>query len=280
MSYENIVRHIISKGRDVEVRSGVRCRRVQGLTYSVRPSIFPLITSKQVNFFHIIIETLWYLSGNPSLDILHLYKMKYWDVWENEAGEAVSKYGHWWRSFPSPGGPFDQVRHILEEARRSPMSRRLLVSAWEPEFASTVSLPPCHVMWHLILDSARNTVGLHLHQRSCDVAVGLPYNTACYALLLRIIARILGREHDEFTHSIVDAHIYLGNPEGKYNHIPGLNTQLSRPSLPYPEVVLDASLQNLEDFLALLGKPVEHIASMIRLENYHPHPAIRFEVMP
>lgn len=287
-AYLDIVRDVLANGRVVPIRDGAICIRKQGVSYSVDlQQYFPLEQSKAINIFHIIVETLWYLTGDPSLEMLHRHGLRYWDTWENKDGEAISRYGFWWRHFPynemgSRLEHFDQVAHILEEAKRNPRSRRLLVTAWEPKTAAGLSLPPCHVMWHLVLDD-ENGVGLHLHQRSCDIAVGLPYNTACYALLCHIVARILGRVPRLFTHSIVDAHIYAGTVDGKYDHRKNLEIQLARPEVPtLPQLAIDPEFKTLDDFLYLAGSLVsgDDLRRVFKLTNYNPHGPLKFEVMP
>lgn len=280
--YQTLCADILGCGKRVRIRNGTDCIRLQGASYHLEPELgFPLLTTKHVSWAHQVVEALWLLSGDLDLSILHRHGIHYWDKWMLPNGEIPSAYGHHWRHFPRPdGGHFDQVRHVLEAAVKDPTSRRLLVTAWEPLHASRAALPPCHVMFHLVLDET--SLGFHLHQRSCDVAVGLPYNVACYALLHRIFARIIGKEVGTFSHSIVDAHIYAGNAEGKYNHLPGIHEQMSRLPYPQPTLTIDPCLKTLDDFLRLTKPdvPLSDLLMLFRLEGYVAHPKIDFEVMP
>lgn len=275
-----MVSDVLRNGRPRQTRNAVDTISRFGVLYRWdHYDGFPLLTTKRINWLHIVVETLWYLSGDRNLDLLHRHGIRYWDDWQKPNGEIPSLYGFWWRCFPrTDPGNFDQVAHILKEAIINPMSNRLVVSAWHPHEAAKASLPPCHVMWQISV-RGDGTLALHLHQRSGDIAVGIPYNLGCYALLQCLLARFLGRKPSEFTHSIVDAHVYAGDATGRYDHRPGLIGQLSRPPRPVPTLTIDDSIRSLDDAIAAVREPSERLLELFRLEGYDPYPAIKFEVM-
>lgn len=199
--------------------------------------------------------------------------------------------------------PNNQIAWVLAEMVKNPMSRRMIVSAWAPGNAQTSKLPPCHAMFvfnvqnatmrttntHDEPDFVAEKIGterrlcLHLTQRSCDVALGVPYNIASYALLMHIASRISGIEVGTFSHTLVDAHLYTRKPDGsmgEFDHLPGIHEQIARAPRPMPKLVIDPSIRTLADIEALMAPEVttEHILEMFQLEGYDPHPAIHFKV--
>ena len=287
-AYLDIVRNVLKHGTRKPNRTGVDTLSCFAEHYRHDlQSGFPLLTTKEVNWRNIVVETLWYLSGQRTLDILHRHNCHFWDAWQQEDGTIPSPYGWFWRHFPSPDHPqgFDQVRYILEELDRNPQSRRLAVSAWQPGHAQSSSLPPCHVFWVLNVQyDADNTprLCLHLTQRSCDIALGVPYNLACYSLLLSLLAQLSGLATGTFSHTLIDAHIYIAKADGtqaEYDHRPGLEEQIARKPLPLPRLILSPELRTLEDVERLLEEAdTDHLMSHFQLENYDPHPAIHFKV--
>ena len=264
---------------------------------------------------NIVIEMLWFLSGQTDIEILKRHGCKFWDAWADESGKVPSAYGNFWRQFPVHGEapiPYsgerwhpafnDQIAWVLGELTRNPMSRRMVVSAWAPGNAQTSKLPPCHSLFVLNVqnemqdpeppafpDFARQTMDvkrrlcLHLTQRSCDTALGVPYNIASYALLLSIFAHLSGIEPGIFAHTLVDAHIYTAKPDGsmaEYDHIPGLKEQIAREPRPLPRLVIDPSIKSLADIEKLMDPSVttDEIMRMFRLDGYDPHPPIAFKV--
>lgn len=259
-----------------------------GLSYRVNLSEgYPLLTTKKIFFSSMLRETLWYLSGADHIRELREHT-KIWDAWAGGDGQLETAYGRYWRRYPIPGKSvalggevfaqfghnnvqqeadgswsFDQIGFILDELRRNPFSRRLVVSAWHPANACVSKLPPCHYTWTLNVqpdEAGRpNTLNCHLTQRSADIALGVPFNLACYALLTQAIAQEVGLVVGEFVHTLIDAHIYV-------NHIDGLKEQLKRAPHPLPELVIAK-----KPLLALRFDD-------FKLINYNPHPAIKFEV--
>ena len=227
---------------------------------------FPLLTTKKVNFRSMLYEVLWYLSGEDHIRNLRQHT-KIWDAWADEQGNLDTAYGRYWRRFPSAQlnpatGDYevieiDQIGKVVELLKNDPNSRRMVVTAWEPGNAFGSKLPPCH--YSFVFNVQAQTLNCHLTQRSGDIAIGIPFNLAAYSLLTQILAQEAGLDVGYFSHTIVDAHIYV-------NHIDGLKEQLTREPRPLPRLEIKATpLDRLtfEDFSVV---------------GYEPHTAIKFEV--
>jgi thymidylate synthase len=250
---------------------------------------FPLLTTKKVNFNACLHELLWYLSGEDH--IRNLRKVtKIWDAWADEHGDLETAYGRYWRRFPHPvqksHAPIaqtgettatiqeiDQIQYVIDEIRRNPYSRRLVVTAWEPGNAEVSKLPPCHYSFafNVSPDAKGNPSRLncHLTQRSGDIALGIPFNLACYATLTQMLAQEVGLQVGQFAHTIIDAHIYCadpGSPMAAYDHIAGLKQQLTREPRALPR-------------LTIAKKPMKDLTfEDFKVEGYDPHPPIQFKV--
>ena len=178
----------------------------------------------------------------------------------------------------------DQIRWVLEELKRNPTSRRLVTSAWAPENAHQSSLPPCHFAFVFNVQSDKEgepRLNLHRTQRSGDVALGLPYNIAGYALLLHLFSLWSGLRPGMMGHTLVDAHIYTKKMDGsmaEYDHVPGLWEQLTREPRPLPTLRLSDTVSSLDGVMSLLDKDTAEVMSHFQLDGYDPHPAIRFAV--
>ena len=178
----------------------------------------------------------------------------------------------------------DQLRYVINELKQNPQSRRLVVSAWAPGNAQTSALPPCHAFWVMNVQQDANgkpMLCLHLTQRSCDIALGLPYNIAGYAFLLELMARFTGIKPGYFGHTLIDAHIYTAKADGSmadYDHIPGLKTQLARAPRALPRLEISDEIKALDDVTALLEADTESLLDTFRLHDYQPHPALQFKV--
>lgn len=336
--YLDLVQHVLDNGTRKENRTGVDTISTFGYYYEhdLRDG-FPLLTTKEVSWKNIVIEMLWFLSGQTDISILKRHGCKFWDAWADPVtGEVPSAYGNFWRHFPvhREAGPAslwqrfinfvlrrpcggtepaynDQIAWVLSELKRNPMSRRMVVSAWAPGNAQTSKLPPCHSIFMVNVQNepwvrldniqerqfsamqgkvGSSTVSgeaqrlcLHLTQRSADVALGVPYNIASYALLIHILSHLTGIEPGIFGHTLVDAHIYTAKADcsmAEYDHIPGLREQLGREPRPLPKLTIDPSIKSLEDIEALMDPSVttEEILGKFKLEGYDPHPAIKFKV--
>jgi len=249
----------------------------------------PLLTTKKISWKNIVVEMLWFLSGETNIEFLRRHRVKIWEPWADEHGEVPSAYGHFWREYPAYDGQVryvDQLGWVLNQLRERPMNRRLVVSAWEPQNAETSKLPPCHFAMAFNVQNNRDgepRLCLHLTQRSCDLALGVPYNMASYGLLLAIMSHLSGIEPGIFAHTLLDLHIYTSKPDGSmadYDHLPGLLEQARRIPKPLPTVLIHPSIRELGDIEALLRPEVgtDRILSMFKLEGYDPWPAIPFKV--
>ena len=274
--YLDLVRLVLENGVWKKSRTGVDTISYFGAFYRVDLSKgFPLLTTKEVNFTSCLRELLWYLSGEDHIRNLRQHT-KIWDAWADEAGNLDTAYGRYWRRFPHAcrdgEGQWqvrevDQIQFVLDTLRTEPTSRRMVVTAWEPGNATTSKLPPCH--YSFVFNVQGDRLNCHLTQRSGDIALGIPFNLACYATLTQILAEQVGLSVGWFSHTIVDAHIYTATPgsgRDEYDHVPGLREQLQRAPRPLPRLIIAkkplAELQ-FEDF---------------RVEGYQPHPRIKFKV--
>jgi thymidylate synthase len=299
--YIDLVKHVLENGTRKENRTGVDTLSTFNYNYVVDlRDGFPLLTTKEVSWKNIVIENLWFLSGRTDIKLLQKHGCKFWDPWADESGLVPSAYGRFWRNFPSHGNSLgfshphladyfsyvknDQVQWVVDELKRNPMSRRCVVSAWAPENAQHSKLPPCHAMWILNvqneLDGSR-TLNLHLTQRSADIALGVPYNVAGYALILHLISRFTNIPVGRFAHSLIDAHIYTSKSNGEmseYDHIPGLKAQISREPRALPSLEIDESIKSLDDIEKLFELSTEEIMSKFIIKGYEPHQKINFKV--
>lgn len=264
---------------------------------------FPLLTTKTISWKNIVVEMLWFLSGQTDISILKRHGCKFWDAWADENGKVPSAYGNFWRNFPVHGAPIqyssggvevdipiagsfnDQIRWVLGELRKNPMSRRLVVTAWAPGNAQVSKLPPCHMQFIMNVQNQDDgqRLCLHMTQRSCDVALGVPYNIASYALLLHLFSRFSGIKPGIFAHTLVDSHIYTAKPDGsmaEFDHIPGLKEQITREPRPLPRLLISDEIKDLGDIEALMHPSVstEEVMKHFVLEGYNPHPEIKFKV--
>ena len=213
---------------------------------------FPLLTTKKISWKNIVVELLWFLSGSNQSEFLERHNCTFWRSWYNNDGTVNSAYNQAWRQFKFPDcndggdifiGSNDQVAWVLNKLKNNPMSRDLVVSAWQPNIAQNPPSPnaylaPCHSMWILNVQNEENGASepnkrlcLHLTQRSADVCIGIPFNIASYSLLCSLIARFANIEPGIFAHTLIDAHIYTSKADGsqsEYDHIPGAKEQLTR----------------------------------------------------
>jgi thymidylate synthase len=292
--YLDIVQHVINTGTRKTNRTGVDTISTFNVNYEIDLNNgFPLLTTKKVSWKNIVIENLWFLSGNTDIRLLQKHGCKFWDPWADpDTSKVPSAYGNFWRHFPTSSGELedtslafnDQIAWVIDEVRRNPMSRRLVVSAWSPGNAQNSALPPCHAFWVLNTqyDSDNNPrLCLHLTQRSADIALGVPYNIAGYSFLLHLIGRFTGIPVGQFGHTLIDAHIYIGKPDGsmsEYDHIPKLQTQLARVPRPLPTLGIDERIQTLSDIDVLLELETDEIMAFFPLDGYDPYDKLTFKV--
>lgn len=254
--YHDALRTVLAQGIPSSDRTGTGTISHFGLQsrYPLADG-FPLVTTKKLHIKSIIHELLWFLQGDTNIRYLNDNGVTIWDEWADENGDLGPVYGRQWRDF----GGVDQIETLLEMIRRSPDSRRLIVSAWNPPDVPQMALPPCHTMWQVRILGGK--LHLQLYQRSADMFLGVPFNIASYALLLVMLAHVTGYEPGDFIHSIGDAHIYS-------NHMEQVATQLARDPRPLPTLRITRPVTSLFDFRY----------EDFEITGYDPHPAIKAPV--
>jgi thymidylate synthase len=259
--YHELLRRLLDEGVRKDDRTGTGTLSVFG--HQMRFDLsqgFPLVTTKRLHLKSIVHELLWFLKGDTNIRYLRENGVTIWDEWADENGDLGPVYGRQWRSWPKPdGGSVDQIRWVLDEIRRNPDSRRLVVSAWNPAELDQMALAPCHCLFQFYVADGR--MSCQLYQRSADVFLGVPFNIASYALLTHMMAQATGLQPGDFVHSFGDAHLYL-------NHFEQARLQLTREPRALPQLRLNPAIRSLFDFT------YEDIA----ITNYDPHPAIRAPV--
>ncbi|MAA97392.1 MAG: thymidylate synthase [Stappia sp.] len=259
--YHDLMQRILAEGTRKTDRTGTGTLSVFG--HQMRFDLadgFPMVTTKKLHLKSIIHELLWFLSGDTNIAYLKENGVSIWDEWADENGDLGPVYGYQWRSWPAPdGASVDQIANLLEQIRRSPDSRRLMVSAWNPALVDEMALPPCHAMFQFYIADGR--LSCQLYQRSADVFLGVPFNIASYALLTMMVAQVTGYRPGEFIHTFGDAHLYL-------NHLDQTKEQLSRDLRALPRMEINPEVKDLfafrfEDF---------------SLTGYEPHPHIKAPV--
>lgn len=256
-AYLDLVKHILDHGEYRSDRTGTGTYSIFG--YQMRVDIrdgFPLLTTKKVLFDKVVAELLWFLRGDTHLSGLGDAKA-IWEPWADSDGHLGPIYGHQWRQWSSDGGGIDQFQAVMTEMATHPHSRRLLVNAWNVGDLPKMALPPCHVLYQFYVSG--RYLDMQLYQRSADVAIGVPFNMASYALLLELVAAHHGLTARFFIHTFGDAHIYT-------NHIEGMTTQLNRDPRPLPRIQVDVT-----NFPSLSRDDIQLI-------GYDPHPFIKFPV--
>ena len=259
--YLELLQHIMDNGHVKSDRTGTGTKSVFG--YQMRFDLsegFPLLTTKKVHLRSIIYELLWFIKGDTNIKYLHDHKVTIWDEWADADGNLGPVYGHQWRSWPAPDGrTIDQLSQVLDSLKRSPDSRRHIVSAWNPAEVDQMALPPCHTLFQFYVADGR--LSCQLYQRSADVFLGVPFNIASYALLTMMVAQECGYTPGDFVHTFGDVHIYL-------NHFDQVREQLSRTPRPLPRMILNPDVHSVFDF----DYPD------FTLESYDPWPAIKAPV--
>lgn len=259
--YHDLLSKILEDGIDRGDRTGTGTRSIFG--YQMRFDLsegFPLVTTKKLHLRSIIHELLWFVAGDTNIAYLKENGVKIWDDWADENGDLGPVYGYQWRSWPAPDGQsIDQISNVLEMIRKSPESRRLIVSAWNPALVDEMALPPCHALFQFYV--ADGKLSCQLYQRSADVFLGVPFNIASYALLTMMIAQVTGLKPGGFVHTLGDAHLYS-------NHFDQAREQLTRTPRALPEMKINPAVADLfafkyEDFELTGYDPHPHIAAPI-----------------
>lgn len=272
--YHELVQRVLDEGERREDRTGTGTLSIFGTQtrYDLRQG-FPLLTTKKVLWSGVVRELLWFLRGSTNVRDGLTQFTPIWDAWADERGELGPVYGHQWRKWGAPfaqhakdqsevapertGPGIDQIKGAIELIRKDPSSRRIIVSAWNVADLPHMALPPCHAFFQFYV--SRGRLDMQLYQRSADIALGVPFNIASYALLLMLVARECSLTPGVFIHTLGDAHIYL-------NHVEGLKLQLTREPYPLPRV-------------EIADKPLDDVQfEDIRLLDYQHHPFIKFDV--
>jgi thymidylate synthase len=256
--YLDLVRHVLDRGAKKSDRTGTGTLSVFGhqLRFDLGAG-FPLLTTKKLHLRSIIYELLWFLRGETNVRWLQENKVTIWDEWADAEGELGPVYGYQWRSWPAPNGQqIDQIAKVIEEIKRNPDSRRLIVSAWNVADIDRMALAPCHALFQFYVADGR--LSCQMYQRSADIFLGVPFNIASYALLTMMVAQVCNLQPGDFVHTLGDAHLYL-------NHLEQAREQLTREPRPLPAMRLNPEVKSIFDFKF----------SDFTLENYDPHPSIK-----
>lgn len=256
--YLDLLQHVIDNGVDRGDRTGTGTRGVFG--YQMRFDLsqgFPVTTTKKLHLRSIIHELLWFLAGDTNICYLNDNGVTIWDEWADANGDLGPVYGSQWRSWPTPdGGSIDQIANVVEQIRRNPNSRRLVVSAWNPAEVDAMALPPCHCLFQFHV--ADGKLSCQLYQRSADIFLGVPFNIASYALLTMMVAQVTGLQPGEFIHTLGDAHLYS-------NHFDQAREQLARTPKKLPVMRINPEVTDLFAFKF----------SDFSLEDYVADPSIK-----
>lgn len=240
-AYLDLLNHVLENGTDKGDRTGTGTRSVFG--YQMRFNLeegFPLVSTKKVHLKSIIYELIWFLKGESNIQFLKENQVRIWDSWADERGDLGPVYGVQWRSWKGADGQtHDQIQEVLEEIKKNPNSRRLIISAWNVGEIDKMALPPCHTMFQFYIADGR--LSCQLYQRSADLFIGVPFNIASYALLTMMIAQVTGYKPGDFVHTFGDAHIY-------HNHFEQVKIQLSRSPFPLPKMEINPAVTSLFDF--------------------------------
>jgi thymidylate synthase len=260
-SYLDLMRHVLDHGTRKSDRTGTGTISVFGaqLRFDLEAG-FPLLTTKRVHLKSIIHELLWFLKGDTNTRYLRENGVTIWDEWSAPNGDLGPVYGYQWRSWPTPdGGHVDQIAQVLEQLRRNPDSRRLIVSAWNVADLPKMALLPCHAFFQFYVANGR--LSCQLYQRSADLFLGVPFNIASYALLTLMVAQVSGLKAGDLVHTFGDTHLYL-------NHLDQAREQLAREPRRLPVMRLNPAVKDLFQFKY----------DDFTLESYDPHPAIKAPV--
>ena len=256
--YLDLLERVLSEGTKKEDRTGTGTISVFG--HQMRFDLaegFPVMTTKKLHLKSIIYELLWFLTGDTNIKYLTDNGVRIWNEWADENGDLGPIYGHQWRSWPDySGGHIDQISEIIHTIKNNPNSRRIIVSAWNVGDIPQMKLPPCHCFFQFYV--ADGKLSLQLYQRSADIFLGVPFNIASYALLLKMVAQVTGLQEGDFVHTFGDAHIYT-------NHLEQVQLQLSRELRPLPTMKINPDVKSIFDFQY----------EDFELTDYDPHPHIK-----
>ena len=259
--YHDLMEHVLKNGAKKEDRTGTGTLSVFG--YQARYNLaegFPLVTTKKLHLKSIIHELLWFLQGETNIKYLKDNGVSIWDEWADVDGNLGPVYGSQWRSWHGANGEtIDQITTVVNQIKKNPDSRRLIVSAWNVAEIEKMALPPCHAFFQFYV--ADGKLSCQLYQRSADIFLGVPFNIASYALLTMMMAQVTGLGYGDFVHTMGDAHLYS-------NHIEQAKLQLSRDFRMLPQMKLNPDVKNIFDFKF----------EDFEIVGYDPHPGIKAEI--
>jgi thymidylate synthase len=259
--YLDLLRDVLEHGARKDDRTGTGTFSVFGR--QIRMDLaqgFPLLTTKKLHIKSIVHELLWFLRGDTNIAYLKEHGVSIWDEWADADGDLGPVYGRQWRAWPAPDGhTIDQISRVIDQIRRSPDSRRMIVSAWNVGELDQMALMPCHALFQFYV--ANGKLSCQLYQRSADIFLGVPFNIASYALLTCMIAQVCGLERGDFVHTFGDLHLYS-------NHVEQAREQLARTPRVLPKLVLNPDVSSIFDFRY----------EDIRIVDYDPWPAIKASV--
>ena len=259
--YLNLLQHIIDNGAEKTDRTGTGTKSCFG--YQMRFNLeegFPMVTTKKLHLKSIIYELLWFLKGDTNIKYLNENGVRIWDEWADQNGDLGPVYGKQWRSWEGAEGVvIDQMAELIEQIKKSPDSRRLIISAWNVGDLKKMALMPCHNMFQFYV--ANGKLSCQLYQRSADVFLGVPFNIASYSLLTMMIASVCNLGYGDFVHTFGDVHLYN-------NHQEQAQLQLTRKPFPLPTMKINKEVKDIFSFQY----------SDFTLENYQAHPSIKAPV--
>lgn len=259
--YLDLLQHVLDKGAPREDRTGTGTLSVFG--HQMRFDLsegFPVLTTKKLHLKSIIHELLWFLKGETNVKYLQENGVRIWNEWADDNGELGPIYGYQWRSWPTPKGEHvDQISKAIDQIKNNPLSRRIIVSAWNVGQLEEMNLPPCHILFQFYVNDGK--LSCQLYQRSADIFLGVPFNIASYALLTMMMAQVTGLQPGDFVHTLGDAHIYN-------NHLEQVKLQLTREPYPLPQMKINPEVTSIFDFKY----------EDFELVNYQAHPHIKGKV--
>ena len=256
--YLDLLQRVLDEGVVKTDRTGTGTTSVFGhqMRFKMEDG-FPLLTTKKLHLKSIIYELLWFLKGDTNAKYLQDNGVRIWNEWADPDGNLGHIYGYQWRSWPDyNGGHIDQISEVVETIKNNPDSRRIIVSSWNVADLGNMNLPPCHCFFQFYV--ADGKLSLQLYQRSADIFLGVPFNIASYALLLKMMAQVTGLKEGDFVHTLGDAHIYN-------NHMEQVQLQLTREPRALPQMKINPDVKNIFDFKF----------EDFELTDYDPHPHIK-----
>lgn len=257
-TYLDLLEKILDEGGEKDDRTGTGTLSIFGYQMQFDLSEgFPMLTTKKVHFKSVVHELLWFLKGDTNIKYLQDNGVRIWNEWADENGDLGPVYGKQWRSWEKPNGEtVDQIRYVIDEIKKNPKSRRLVVNAWNAGELGEMALTPCHCLFQFYVRDGK--LSCQLYQRSADVFLGVPFNIASYSLLTHMIAQVCDLQPGHFVHTFGDVHLYS-------NHMEQAKLQLSRKPGKLPQIKLNEKIKNIDDFKY----------EDIELIDYHPAPAIK-----